>query len=345
MLTRRLIALAALLLAGACASAPAAQVPGGPIATADAYMPISPEAQVSQMQRGVNIIGYDPVWRGETARFQDRHFKLIKDGGFQTVRMVLQAFRHMDDQNRLSDRFLTTLDGYVDAALAEGLTVILDEHDFNVCAEDVVACRPKLMAFWEQISTRYAGRPNTVLFELMNEPNNATNAVWNDYAAEALAIVRRTNPTRNVIIGPSHWNSIDQLDNLRLPAEDRHIIATVHYYGPMTFTHQGASWTPQFTETGISWGTPEERAAVAADLDKAERWSEANGRPILLGEFGAYDKAPMASRVAWTDAVARAAEDRGWAWAYWQFDSDFIVYDIPADRWVEPIRAALIPAS
>jgi len=41
--------------------------------------------------------------------------------------------------------------------------------------------------------------------------------------------------------------------------------------------------------------------------------------------------------------VARAAEKRGWAWSYWQFDRDFIVYDIDEDQWVEPIRDALIP--
>jgi endoglucanase len=33
----------------------------------------------------------------------------------------------------------------------------------------------------------------------------------------------------------------------------------------------------------------------------------------------------------------------GWSWAYWQFDSDFIVFDIKNDRWVEPIRDALVP--
>jgi endoglucanase len=39
----------------------------------------------------------------------------------------------------------------------------------------------------------------------------------------------------------------------------------------------------------------------------------------------------------------RQAESLGWSWGYWQFDSDFIVYDIDRDGWVEPIRAALIP--
>ncbi|HEX7070952.1 MAG TPA: hypothetical protein VF190_09110, partial [Rhodothermales bacterium] len=73
-------------------------------------------------------------------------------------------------------------------------------------------------------------------------------------------------------------------------------------------------------------------------------WSEAHGRPIFLGEFGAYEKADMPSRARYTAAVARIAEELGWSWAYWQFDSDFIVYDIDEGHWVEPLHRALVPA-
>ena len=62
-----------------------------------------------------------------------------------------------------------------------------------------------------------------------------------------------------------------------------------------------------------------------------------------MGEFGAYDKADMASRVRYLSFVTRQAEKLGWSWAYWQFDSDFIVYDMRNKRWIEPIRDALIP--
>lgn len=41
---------------------------------------------------------------------------------------------------------------------------------------------------------------------------------------------------------------------------------------------------------------------------------------------------------------ARAAESLDWAWVYWEFDSDFIVYDIDKDRWVGPVLEVLIPA-
>jgi endoglucanase len=65
---------------------------------------------------------------------------------------------------------------------------------------------------------------------------------------------------------------------------------------------------------------------------------------VLLGEFGAYDKSgtPIADRVRYTETVRRAAESHGFPWAYWQFEGDFVLYDIDHDQWVEPIRAALV---
>ena len=163
--------------------------------------------------------------------------------------------------------------------------------------------------------------------------------------SEALAIIRKTNPARTVIIGPGHWNGIGYLEQLELPKNDRNIIVTVHYYSPMEFTHQGASWSSSRDKIGIEWNaTAEEKQAVIKDFGKAQAWSEKHDRPLFLGEFGAYDKADMDSRVRYVSFVTRHAEKLGWSWAYWQFDSDFVVYDIPNDKWVEPIRGTLIPS-
>jgi len=306
---------------------------------------ISAAQQVGHMTRGVNIVGYDPLWRDASqARFKPRHFKILHDGGFNSVRIVLGAFRFMNDKYELPPSWFATLDGLVKDALAQDLTVILDEHDFWLCGKDVAACRPRLMAFWTQVSEHYKNASGKVVFEILNEPNQAADAVWNDLLAEGLAVIRKTNPTRNVIIGPAFWNNVGWLDRLKLPADDRHIIVTVHYYLPMNFTHQGARWTPEYQNlTGITWGTPADYATLDKDFDAVQAWAKNNDRPILLGEFGAYDKGPMESRTKYTAAVARAAEKRGWAWAYWQFDSDFILYDIDKDQWIEPIHDALIP--
>jgi endoglucanase len=310
------------------------------------FIAIDPFDQVKQMGRGMNIIGYDPIWKDfSEARFKERHFQRIHEAGFQTVRVVLQSFRHMDAENKLQPAWLHTLDWVVKTALANKLNVILDEHDFNRCATDAAACRVKLLAFWDQVAPRYQDTPNNVIFEMLNEPNRKlTPELWNALLKEALAVIRKTNPTRNVIIGPAFWNSIGNLDKLELPGEDHHIIVTVHYYEPMRFTHQGASWEKETAKlSGITWGSDAEKQRVDEDFAGVQAWSKKEGRPIFLGEFGAYDKAEMDSRVRYISYLARTAERLGWAWAYWQFDADFIAYDIGKDDWVQPILKALVP--
>ena len=326
-----------------------AQTMPGTISNAGAsnpFVPIDPFVQVKAMQRGVNIVGYDPIWKDfEQRRFKQSYFKLLHDGGFNTVRVNLQAFAHMDGLNRLSPEWFKTLDWVVDNALANNLSVIIDEHDYVPCGENAALCRAKLAAFWEQVAPRYKNTPHQVMFEILNEPNKAiTTPLWNAILKECLAIIRQTNPARNVVIGPSWWNSINSLNTLELPSDDHHIIVTVHYYLPMRFTHQGAAWSKDTANlSGIAWGSDAEKEAVAKDFAAVQDWSKANNRPILLGEFGAYDKGDMDSRVKYTSTVARTAESLGWAWTYWQFDSDFIVYNVDKDAWIEPIHRALVP--
>jgi endoglucanase len=320
-------------LAGTCRAAA-----GEPLAAAD---------QVAQMKRGVNIVGYDPLWQNPAkARFKPRHFKIIKDGGFDTVRITLHGFRQMYDKLEMPASWYAILDGLVKEALAQKLNVILDEHDYEACAKGVEECRRRVMAFWSQVAAHYEKSPPQVLFEILNEPNREMDTAWNALLADALALIRKTNPTRNVIIGPPFWNNISHLPELKLPEADRHIIVTVHYYEPHTFTHQGASWgDPEWRNlSGIRWGAPADYAKLDENFDKAQAWARQNDRPILLGEFGAYDKAPQEDRIKYTAAVARAAEKRGWAWTYWQFDGNFIVYDVDKDAWNEPIYKALVPA-
>lgn len=320
--------------------------PAGSRPAARAFPAVGAMDQVKKMGRGLNIIGYDPLWKDPAkARFQDRHFQRIREGGFQTIRVNLHAFSHMDAGNRLSETWFKTVDWVVNRAVENDLTVILDEHNFTDCGRDAAACKPKLMAFWEQVSEHYKDAPASVLFEILNEPNGqVTVELWNAWAKEALAIIRKTNPTRNVIIGPASWNGIHALKQLELPADDRHIIATVHYYLPMAFTHQGAPWSKENAKlSGVTWGSEEDKRKVDADFAGVQEWAKSHDRPILLGEFGAYDKADMDARVRYTAYLVRTAESLGWTWTYWQFDSDFLAWDMSKDDWVGPIHSALVP--
>jgi endoglucanase len=309
---------------------------------------ISAQELCKRMGRGVNIIGYDKAfWEDYTnGRFKESYFKMIREAGFSTIRVNLFTFSHMDSSYIIEPRWLETLDWVVKKGLEAKLIVILDMHEYNAMADDPIGKKEMFLSVWRQLAPRYKDQPSEVLFEVLNEPNQKLTAeMWNDYLAEAVKIIRSTNPTRTLIIGPGDWNGIESLPKLKLPENDRNIIVTVHFYYPLQFTHQGAPWSKENKDlSGIKWmGTDQEKKEIESRFQLAADWSKANDRPIFLGEFGAYDGvAEMDSRVRYTAFVARTAEKLGFSWAYWQFDSDFIVYDINNEHWVEPIFNALM---
>src|ERR1035441_9273855 len=159
--------------------------------------------QNRKLGRGVNILGYDPIWRSrDQARFQDKHFRLLKEAGFNSVRINLQPFRRMNPANGyvLSESWFEVLDWAVRQAQAQDLRVILDLHEYNSLGNDPVTNKAKFLAFWRQLSAHCQAAPESVLFEMLNEPSRKlTPALWNEYLAEALAIIREKNPTRAVI--------------------------------------------------------------------------------------------------------------------------------------------------
>jgi endoglucanase len=159
-------------------------------------------------------------------------------------------------------------------------------------------------------------------------------------------VIRASNPTRNLVIGPAEWNNLSALDELTLP-DDQHLIVTFHYYQPFQFTHQAAEWVQGSAGwLGTEWkASSAEKQMVQYDFKIVAQWAKDNQRPIFLGEFGAYSKADMASRERWTAFIAREAEKQGFSWSYWEFCSGFGVYNLAIRQWNEPLLKALIPGS
>ena len=307
---------------------------------------ISAIEQCQKLGRGVNIIGYDrALWKDYTkGRFKEEYFKMIKEAGFTNIRINMHPFSHMDSNYKISDKWLETLDWAIKNGLEANLMIILDLHEFHAMAEDPVAKKEMFLSFWKQLSLRYKDLSDDIVFEILNEPNGKlTAALWNSFLVEAIDLIRKTNPNRTLMIGPGSWNGIESLPRLILPEDDKNIIVTVHFYHPMKFTHQGAPWSRQYVNySDITWtGSEKEKNEIDTKLEVAADWAKANDRPIYLGEFGAYDKADMDSRARYTAYVARTAEKLGFSWGYWQFDSDFILYDIDKEEWVIPLLNAL----
>ena len=281
---------------------------------------------------------------------QEEYFDLVKEAGFDFVRLPIRWSTHAAQESpyTVAPVFFTRVDEVINWAVERKLTIIVDFHHYEEMMRDPWSNKDRLIGIWKQVAEHYKDYPETVLFELLNEPNDQLNAsLWNQYLLEALAVVRETNPTRDVVIGPVNWNAYDWISTLDVP-DDEHLIVTFHYYLPFQFTHQGAEWVGEEAQNwlGTNWdATHEQQAEITAHFDSVAKWAKRRNIRILLGEFGAYSRGPQESRVRWTEFVAREAERHEFAWSYWEMASGFGVYDPDAKVWREDLLRALIPGN
>ena len=76
-----------------------------------------------------------------------------------------------------------------------------------------------------------------------------------------------------------------------------------HYYNPFPFTKfTPGSGKPNARHT---WGGAKDEALVRQHFDEVKAWSDANGVPVLLGEFGANGTCEQASREKYHSFIAR----------------------------------------
>jgi endoglucanase len=223
--------------------------------------------------------------------------------------------------------------------------VVINVHHYHEFMEAPEAHEARLLGIWRQISEHYRHQPRARCCEMLNEPTNKVEPhMWNRIQKRALQLIRASNPDRVVLVAPLGWNRIGHLKDLALPPNDRNLIASVHFYEPFGFTHQGAGWVKRNLPTGREWlGTDAQKAEIVADLDEAARWSKQNGIPVNVGEFGAYGKAGMPSRARWTAFLRSEMEKREMSWNYWEFCSGFGLYDTDSNTWREPLLKALFP--
>jgi endoglucanase len=277
-------------------------------------------------------------------------FTRIKQAGFTLVRVPIRWSAHVGPAPAftIDPTFVARVDWVVAQSEINNLSAILDYHNDDALMKNPDAEANRFVAIWQQIAAHYTDAPPSILFELLNEPNGKKMDAphWNALLVQTLTTIRATNPTRTVIVGPVRWNSIGSLKDLTLPANDTHLLVTIHYYDPFHFTHQGASWAGPGMDKflGTTWlGTDAEKKAITDDFNSAGQWGADHHRPIYLGEFGAYEKGPLDSRARWTNFVARTAESHGMSWSYWEYCSGFGAYDPAAQHWRAPLLKALLP--
>ena len=333
---------------------------------------------LARFRRGANAGNYleVPPSQNWSVPHSAEDIAQMKKEGFDHVR-IPAGFHHYTGpapEYTIAPAFFKKVDALLEAAKAQKLGAVLNIHHFDPLNDDPAGEKPRFLAIWRQIAERYADSPDSVGFELLNEPHTkATTEVMNGIYAEAIAIIRKTNPKRTIFVGPSRWNQATELPLMLLPDDDENLIVTLHCYDPFFFTHQGASWIsrsdgvtgvifpgPPSEPLNVPEGTkqdlrdwveryntlptaqnPSSAKAFEAALQLAEKWSEYYGRPIHWGEFGAYTKSDDASRARYYEAFRRAAEAAGHGWAIWDWRAGFRYWDGSRNAPAPGLRDAL----
>ncbi len=280
--------------------------------------------------------------------WQPGYAKMIAGLGFSHVRIPVRwepaARSSAIPPYTIELSFLNRIRQVVDSALNNGLHVIINMHHHEALFNDPDGQKERFLAQWKQISQFFNDYPDSLLFEILNEPNGKlTPEKWNMFSSEALAVIRQDSPDRTVLIGTPEWGGLGGLSKLQIPG-DENIILTVHYYNPFTFTHQGAEWNDGSDAwLGTEWNDSEtEREVVQQEFAPLLALSRQKNIPVHIGEFGAYQKAGMASRVKWTTFLSRYFEQQNWSWAYWEFSAGFGIYNPSTGIFEQKLTDALL---
>ncbi len=298
------------------------------------------------LHKGISVGGLLDNASGELEIYPDL-FSLILKSGFDLVRLPVNWAVYTEEvfPYHINPDFMKFVVQTVDEALAEGLIVVINMHGYNELMMDPENHELRFLAIWRQISKQFSGYPDSLLFELINEPcEKLTPEVCFKLHSELLRVIRIRHPFRKVVISPMPYGNIGALQNLKLPHDDD-IIVDVHYYEPISFTHQGVDWMPEAEMwIGETWdGTPADKHEVRQALGAIVKFQREHHIPVWIGEFGVHQSAGPNYRQAWTEFIRHECERRDITWIYWEFFSDFGVFDLANGCFIDNLYRALIP--
>jgi endoglucanase len=335
-------------------------------------------AMNARLGKGINLgnswdsDGIDDAGWGNA--IDDGDFKIIKDAGFNSIRLPVRWQKKSDytthtvDPNRLAG-----VKEDVTLAINEGLVVLLDFHHYlelNLLGggahrgkSDSIALfqaeKEHFVGLWTQIAAEFDQFPDSmIVFDILNEPTIPDTALLNDVLLSAYQAIRAVAKNKTIMFESNNAAKFERLGALDLPP-DGNIIYSGHYYEPYTFSHQGHSYDC-LGDAAYSNKASEDFKSFAR-MGKS-LYPDVNGNdfiPMNMGEFGisggtlqankstcksGQSLPSAATKAQWARETVAAANQFNISFHYWGFTyvGGFEAYDRRENTWYQGFPGALI---
>jgi endoglucanase len=324
------------------------------------------EKRVSHLQRGINLSHWY-AQAGDASAYTKQHIdsynteadiKLIKSMGFDHVRLGVDPnpLFKANAPGDLNQEWLGWLKSSITMILAQDLAVIVDIHpagEFNRRLDKENAHVRDFAIFWKALAQALSSYdPDRLFLEVVNEPEVQDAYRWMGIQQSLVDAIRAGAPQHTIIVTGPRWSGLPDLLEM-YPVADDNVVYNFHYYEPMMFTHQGATWagdtqrdlhrapypsSPEAIRPFLNQPvSPTQRLQlvrfafdrwnadrIESDFAQVAAWQKRYGVRVTVNEFGVYEKyAAPADRARYLHDVRAAAEKFGFGWTMWDYAGGF----------------------
>ncbi|WP_419869677.1 cellulase family glycosylhydrolase [Chryseobacterium sp. CT-SW4] len=176
-----------------------------------------------QKGRPVRLVGTSFGWSNWHSRFYTAGAVqwLKKDWNVNVVRAAMgvePAGAYLEEPQHN----LKSIETVVDAAIKEGIYVIIDWHSHNIRTQEA-------KDFFDKISRKYGKSPN-VIYEIFNEPEKQSWEEVKKYAEEIIRVIRKNDPDNIILVGNPEWDQRIDLVQKNPIKGFKNIMYTMHFY-------------------------------------------------------------------------------------------------------------------
>lgn len=298
---------------------------------------ISAKELVSEMKVGWNLgntldatgaKGLDAETSWGNPKTREDMVKLIKDTGFNVLRVPVTWDGHMDDKYNVDKDWMARVKEVVDYGINNDMYVILNTHHeewYFPDSENKDGDIEQIKALWSQIADEFKNYDEHLLFEGLNEPRlRGTSSEWTGGTAESQEIINEyeqafydtvrnsggNNDKRHLMItGYAASSTTESLQAIKLPENDNKLIVSVHAYLPYSFALD-TTGTDKFDKNSDTFSidnmfTHLETLFLSKDI------------PVIIGEFGSINKQNEDDRIELVKYYVSKAKENGVPCIWW----------------------------